>query len=143
MLITVAAKSKYGVLDSNSNQWFNGSKVVPITTLEKGLSYKIETADRTGKDGKMYKDIVKAEKVDAPKVEKPVAKPDYKGNSNSGGRDFNKEAEGKTRCSMYEAALASPIVAHYCMSVESLTEALKLVEKVADEGFKYVFPEKK
>lgn len=55
---------------------------------------------------------------------------------NGGGRDFDKEARGKTRCSLFAAAVQSPALA----ALSSDTDALiKSAIEVAEAGVKYTF----
>lgn len=55
------------------------------------------------------------------------------------GRDFEKEARGKTRCAMFEAALASPAIAG--MKFDTMEQYLALVEQAANRGVAYTFEE--
>lgn len=55
------------------------------------------------------------------------------------GRDFDKEARGKTRCVQFEAALMSPAIAG--MKWDNIDEYLALVRKAADAGVAYTFGE--
>jgi len=60
----------------------------------------------------------------------------------SRGRDFDKEARGKTRCQMYSAALQSPVLQQFFYTKEaSLADILEVVQKVADAGVSYTFGE--
>lgn len=52
------------------------------------------------------------------------------------GRDFDKEARGKTRCSLFAAALQSPALASLVSDTEGLINEAK---KISDEGVKYTF----
>lgn len=72
-----------------------------------------------------------------PKELKEVAKKAFKE------RDFDAEARGKTRCSMFAAALSSPILSQYLYTKEQATleDVLKVVREVADEGTRYTFGE--
>ncbi len=55
------------------------------------------------------------------------------------GRDFDKEARGKTRCVQFEAALMSPAIAG--MKFETMADYLKLCKEAADFGTAYTFGE--
>lgn len=68
-------------------------------------------------------------KVAEPKTEKPAYKQ----------RDFDKEARGKTRCALYEAALMSPAIAG--MQWNGTAEFKKLIREMADDGVAYTFEE--
>ena len=57
------------------------------------------------------------------------------------GRDFDKEARGKTRCVQFEAALQSPAIAG--MKWKTMEEYLKLVLEAAEAGVKYTFDDSK
>lgn len=52
-------------------------------------------------------------------------------------RDFDKEARGKVKCVMFEAALQSPAIAG--LKFSTLEEFLMLVEKAADAGVSYTW----
>ena len=71
------------------------------------------------------------ERLKAPKaIAKPVE-------NKYGGRDFAKEALGKTRCVQFEAAVMSPAIAG--MQINTMEEYLALVKQVADAGVAYSF----
>lgn len=55
------------------------------------------------------------------------------------GRDFDKEARGKTRCVQFEAALMSPAIAG--MKFDTMADYLKLCKEAADFGTNYTFGE--
>ncbi len=71
------------------------------------------------------------------RLNKPAEKPSYAGKVSNEQRDFKKEAEGKVKCVMFEAALQSPAIAG--LRFDSLEEFLKLVEKAADAGVAYTW----
>lgn len=54
-------------------------------------------------------------------------------------RDFDKEARGKVKCVMFEAALQSPAIAG--LQFSTLEEYLVLVEKAANAGVEYTWKE--
>lgn len=54
-------------------------------------------------------------------------------------RDFDAEARGKTRCSCWGAAIASPAIAG--LPFKNIDELLELVRKAAEDGVKYSFNE--
>lgn len=54
-------------------------------------------------------------------------------------RDFDKEARGKVKCVMFEAALQSPAIAG--MQFNTMEEYLSLVEKAANAGVEYTWSE--
>lgn len=56
---------------------------------------------------------------------------------NSGGRDFDAEARGKTRCVQFQAALASPAIAG--MKFDTMEQYLELCRQAADFGTDYTF----
>jgi hypothetical protein len=57
------------------------------------------------------------------------------------GRDFDKEAHGKTRCVQFEAALMSPAIAG--MKFDTMEQYLALCKQAADYGTAYTFGETK
>lgn len=60
------------------------------------------------------------------------------------GRDFNKEARGKTRCAMYQAALQSQILAQlfYAKATIDLEDVKRTARELADDGVRYTFEDK-
>lgn len=66
------------------------------------------------------------------------------------GRDFEKEARGKTRCSVWNAVAPAVINAGWSLvdwnkpeeMKDRLNQMLKLIDEVADHGVKYTFDER-
>lgn len=56
---------------------------------------------------------------------------------NTKGRDYEKEARGKTRCQMFSAALQSPGLTQFATG--DIDDFLQLVEGVANAGVRYTF----
>ena len=57
--------------------------------------------------------------------------------------DWDKVAMGKVRCAAFAASLQSPVVANLIMTVNGVTDALKVVEQVANHMVSYTFNEHK
>jgi hypothetical protein len=124
--ITVDRVGPYGIMVGQ--EWLGLEKSLTPQMFVKGVTYEIEVT----KSAKGKRFIQKAIPVQL------EVKPEAKGNAvvvkpSVAGRDFQGEAEGKTRCALLEALLSNPAL----VNIE--TQNLEQVIKLANDGFKYVF----
>lgn len=86
--INVSAKSKFGILDKNTEKWFNPLKSEMLKEFEVGKAYSVELEDTTAANGKTYTNIVSitgretptavaAAGVTTAEVKTPYVKKDY------------------------------------------------------------------
>lgn len=151
--IVVEAKSSFGVKDKITGNWFNPRKDLAKDILPKliiGAEYDVDMEETKDKDKKTYSNIVSVAPVTgAPVIVAPVfaktptAKPlaenkvaiSAPAKTQYVGRDFDKEARGKTMCALLEAGLQSPRIAMFSTN----KEIFEFLDAVVEYGIKKVF----
>lgn len=148
MIVTVEAKSKFGILGKEDKKWHNtgDSKEgqILLNSFVVGNAYEVEECKVKDSKGKVRNVITKATFVnsnkEAFKAKEPVGdvvtppknfvpKKEYKE------RDFDKEARGKTMCALIEAGLQSPRV----QMLEKNEQLFAFLDAVVDYGIKKIF----
>lgn len=134
MKIRVEARSKFGV--KVGDDWLNMGPGMDVTQFERGQEYDVEVTQ----NGKR-KLIVRVNSNGESNATKTVASSSTPtAFVASKGRDFEKEAHGKTRFGTWSAVVQSPAFANlfYAKDV-SEKEILETARRWADDGEAYTF----
>ncbi len=143
--ILVEAKSQFGL--KVGNRWLNPRKPLSVDNFVKGNEYEVLTEEYESKQGKKGTNIVQivggaTASAVAPIAEKTQTTKELKASSPLKSRDFDAEARGKTRCALYGAALASPVL-QLLPGIKTLEDIKRAVRDLAADGVAYSFDDPK
>jgi hypothetical protein len=139
MEITVKNSTKFGLITVDGKMLSNYDKSYDHTKAKAGDVLEVEI--KTSKAGKDYINKIKERKhlvQTASVVPQPAKTVATQTATVVKPRDFDKEAQGKTRCALYEAALGSPILAQMLVG-STKEEAKALIKEFVEDGFDVVF----
>lgn len=143
MEIKVEAKSKYGILDANTNTWMNPDKSVPLSKFEIGKAYVVEIKENVSK-GKTYKNIVTATEVAASaplskavEAPKPEPKKDAPAQGSKPELSYDdKKSERILVQGVTQAVLQSPLLLDLKDLESTVLNVVDMVKKLSKSGDK-------